>query len=328
MRDKFILTVGIPTYNRRSAAIRCISNIIEDNIYNYVNVLIIDNNSTDGTFDKLISLCEKTPISVLKNDLNIGFSGNTVRLINNCITKYMLWSSDEDDIIIENLIYLINFLEKFSPVFVAPQYYINNTTLYRGRKATQLINLNEIWSFGHLPGLVFEVNTTNTILKSYKFWVKEFPNAARFYPQIMILASLLTKGKCYWWDRPIVKQVEYLDDQHKIGRNGAKYYYISSRWDQNKDFTDYFNYLINGAPNDDKEALSTLLDCQSRWFLSTIESSIRNERPDLSYQFTKGLQHVCFNHLGFMRKIVYIILINPNILMYKIKSKFYNTPTI
>ena len=128
----------------------------------------IDNNSSDGTFKFLSERFTAENIRILKNKENLGFSGNTLQLIKECRTNYLLWNPDEDQPIIENLNFLLDFISKESPKLVCPQYFVDGK-LYRGKRRIQAIKPKDIWyAAPHFPGLIFHVPSSKEILPSFE----------------------------------------------------------------------------------------------------------------------------------------------------------------
>ena len=86
----YSLTISFPTYNRKSSIIARIKEIKDRAKDIGIKILIIDNNSEDGTFDSLIKLFQNDHhITILKNESNIGFAGNFFRLFRECRTDYI-----------------------------------------------------------------------------------------------------------------------------------------------------------------------------------------------------------------------------------------------
>ena len=56
---KSILTVGIPTHNRRKVVTSCLENIEKDGLLENLEILVIDNFSTDGTFKSILKNLNK-----------------------------------------------------------------------------------------------------------------------------------------------------------------------------------------------------------------------------------------------------------------------------
>ena len=318
------ITIAIPTFNRKSAILDCLSNLVNSALPSNVYILVIDNNSQDGTFDVIKKFNQNEKIRILQNSSNIGFSGNTAELIRQCDTEYVIWNSDEDDVLVQNIGALASFLAKNSPVFVAPQYHVSSESedyLYRGKVKSEIINPKYIWSFTHLPGLVFRVDIAQKALVDYDYWNKKFPIATNFYPQIMLIAYTLTRGNGYWWNMPINKERITLEETHVVVNN-IRYYDLPSRWDQYKDFADYFVYMEQLSENKYcKDIIKTYIKSHNMWFISVIRSSIDSERPNQLSNFDSALKLNCLTSVGFMRKLFYSIFVDQTIIYNKLKSK-------
>ena len=74
-----ILTIGIPTFNRSAVLIKNIDYILSLDILDKIELLVIDNNSHDDTFNILCSKY-KNKFNFIKNESNVGFSKNTIKL--------------------------------------------------------------------------------------------------------------------------------------------------------------------------------------------------------------------------------------------------------
>ena len=99
-----MFTLAIPTYNRKETIYNNIVSIINQKLNHEFKITIIDNNSSDGTYELLSNefRCQSN-IEILKNEKNIGIRGNYCRLIENCQTKYIVITSDEDYFIKDGL---------------------------------------------------------------------------------------------------------------------------------------------------------------------------------------------------------------------------------
>lgn len=95
-----ILTIAIPTYNRKEYLKECLEHVILQ-IEQDVEVLVCDNASNDGTCEFMKEYCNKyTFIKYLKNETNIGPDGNFLRCLKEGQGQYIHLLSD-DDILLE-----------------------------------------------------------------------------------------------------------------------------------------------------------------------------------------------------------------------------------
>src|SRR5579859_4264030 len=93
------ITIGIPTYNRADTIADVLNRAVADgiNLMPGIDILVIDDDSPDDTYSRLLSISEKHQnIHVLKNDQRLGFQGNFVNVIRTCRSDYVVISADDD----------------------------------------------------------------------------------------------------------------------------------------------------------------------------------------------------------------------------------------
>tara|TARA_B100001123_G_scaffold451169_1_gene627935 strand:+ start:90 stop:1049 length:960 start_codon:yes stop_codon:yes gene_type:complete len=312
-----ILTIGIPTYNRKEAASSCLENLKNNFPSKEINVLLIDNCSEDGSFEFLKNRYQDTPFEIIKNRKNLGFSGNTIQLIKECKTDYLLWNPDEDKIIKENVTELIDFLNMNKPKLVCPQYYLEKE-LYRGKTSIGEIYPKDIWHAApHLPGIIFHVPSCMSFINEFDKIEKNYPNAYNYYPQIFLLSKLILKGKCFYWDKPINEQDIFIDDTHSLDESGVGYFGLSMRWRIHKEFVYFFEELLNVEKNN--LAVKDMLSVQKNRLFQVIRQSIENESPDLLIDFDRGVVKRLFSLFSFLIKDLFM---HPISLLKKIVKLF------
>ena len=283
---KSILTVGIPTYNRRKIVTSCLENLEKDNLLENLEILVIDNFSSDGTFDSLLKKFKQKNLRILQNQENIGFSGNTLELIKQCETDYLLWNPDEDKIIKSNVDPLMEFLDEKKPKMLCPQYYLNNK-LYRGKTSSNLIQPKDLWEVApHFPGLIFHVPSCKSFLDEFDQIKKDYPSTYSYYPQIFLLSRLILLGNCFYWDKPINTQNLVAKDTHSLDGSGVGYFGLGVRWTTHKEMVDYLKKL--SIKEKDNKKAQTLYLVQKKRLFKVIRQAIENERPELLIDFDRG----------------------------------------
>lgn len=119
-----LLTLAVPTYNRKKSCLRTIKNfikqIIDNHLENKVCILISDNCSTDGTSDELQKLSEEYSsfVTLIVQKENIGMGNNFIYLVKNCKTKYIQVCGDDDIYYNGSIQDTINIIEKNSPSYI------------------------------------------------------------------------------------------------------------------------------------------------------------------------------------------------------------------
>lgn len=107
-----MVSILIPTYNRENLIEQTVHSALEQT-YQNIEIIIIDNNSADHTWDILKRISSQDPrIRVFKNDTNIGPVRNWKRCLDEASGIYgkILWS---DDLIDKDFIYkTVAFLEE------------------------------------------------------------------------------------------------------------------------------------------------------------------------------------------------------------------------
>lgn len=106
-KNKPILTVAIPTYNRAKSLEKSLKYLKKENT-SLIEILISDNNSLDQTEILVKKYRKQMPnLSYNKNDFNIGYSGNILKLYELAKTKYIWFLSDDEEILpnaVENIL--------------------------------------------------------------------------------------------------------------------------------------------------------------------------------------------------------------------------------
>lgn len=287
-----LLTVGIPTYNRREAVTRRVQELVSTPLPEDMEVLVIDNASSDGTFEDLEPLCRNSRVRLLQNDHNLGFAGNFVQLIRKCQSAYLLYNSDEDMPLLHNLVDLQDFLRCRSPLFVSPVYYTYRDgvpQIERGKDKIREMKPVEFWGNALISGLVFHAPSSRAILDDFETLRHIHPTAAEYYPQIILISKLLARGSCYWWHKPINEQRDLLQSQHRPDRLGFAYCHVSPRWQLHKDMVGFLHDMIETADDPAAEAAAAkMLHTWELMLFDFLRNGIREERPDLLAAFDAG----------------------------------------
>ena len=115
---KKIITIGIPTYNRKKAlydSVRAFCNMIKKNNFeDKLELLIIDNCSDKyDIFDLLKEFQSKSNnkfLTILKNKNNIGMAKNIIKTIKLAKGEFYFFTGDDDPRNYNNLAKVINLV--------------------------------------------------------------------------------------------------------------------------------------------------------------------------------------------------------------------------
>lgn len=92
-----LISVAMCTYNAGKYLEGQLFSILEQT-YKNIEIVVVDDGSTDGTYDRLQSLVEEfNQIRLYRNDINLGYNKNFEKAIGLCNGEYIA-ISDQDDI--------------------------------------------------------------------------------------------------------------------------------------------------------------------------------------------------------------------------------------
>lgn len=286
------LTIGIPTFNRHHAVMERIDELFADTLPPGVKVLVIDNHSTDGTFDALSAASTRVQdLRVLRNEENLGYAGNLFRLIDEAETDYLLVDSDEDQVLVEEIPRFLHFLSDNDAAFVSPQAIVFGR-VYRGSEQKGKIKSSEFRSSSnYLSGITFNVHLAREVAKSVKAVVHK--NAAAFtYPQVLIAAELLCKHSGLWYPRSLTVKQQQLTS-YIVNPDGGAYYRFTGRYQQAIGFYDYLSELAvdAGLSVNQRKSVRDMLLAQQDRLLHDLRGTLKKERPEMLESFDKAARH-------------------------------------
>lgn len=121
MKD-FILTIGIPTYNRPKKLKQCLISIEKQTLTDDIEILISIDGSTDDTesvVKKFIS-SSKFNIRYVKNKKNLGFDRNIINVYKNARGKYVWFLGDDDQMLTGGIKNIVKILKEEFPTVIHP----------------------------------------------------------------------------------------------------------------------------------------------------------------------------------------------------------------
>lgn len=157
-KSKSLLTVGIPTYNRSKTLEKIILQLQKEK--QPFDILVSDNNSSDNT-QALVRKYQKTMHNLRynRNEINLGFSGNILKLYELAKTRYIWFLADDDEVLPGAIDKIIQSLNKYKPVVALFNHLkvdpygkkyeegVNKDVLYNG--------INELPDYGSIIRTVF-----------------------------------------------------------------------------------------------------------------------------------------------------------------------------
>jgi glycosyltransferase involved in cell wall biosynthesis len=169
-----VVSICIPTYNRAALLRRCLNLVLPQIPGRPVEVVVIDNASTDQTPEVVQEFLPKYPgLRYFRNPTNLGYSGGQAKCIEYGRGKYTAILCDDD-------VYAPNAVETMLPIlskgdfsFVALNYYAFASdpsvvlSVAAPEESFQREDAYEVWDFpsvGHFSGLVFNTSLAKDAL--------------------------------------------------------------------------------------------------------------------------------------------------------------------
>lgn len=284
-------TIGIPTYNRVDTVARRVQEIQDLSLGGSFETLVIDNNSTDGTYELLSTKFAGPGIRVLKNDSNLGYVGNVFRLIDEVHSDYLILLSDEDRIEKAGLEALVEFCETTKPAMVSPRAKVGTNDAYRGRSNTREIEPAEFESSAfYVSGLTFSTDVAKALSPTVRA-LSGSNSAANIYPQVMIAALAIARGNCYFLDAIVSTQLEELDT-HIADSSGGTYFSAAARWNQFVGYEEFFAMDHTSQLGEAESRLEAMREFKRRGLLKILLSAAVREVPALKQYLWRS--HVRF----------------------------------
>jgi len=107
--SKKILSICIPTYNRGNIVFESIKKLLEFNSED-IEIVVCDNGSSDNTYSLISSIKDKR-LKIYRNDSNMGFIYNLMRVVKLANGYFACTLSDEDSLIEKTLDELISLIK-------------------------------------------------------------------------------------------------------------------------------------------------------------------------------------------------------------------------
>jgi glycosyltransferase involved in cell wall biosynthesis len=273
---EYLITIAIPTYNRAkviTANIEFLLNNLKKEYECIIDILVIDNDSSDDSYRLLSNMIkDKNNYQIFKNKRNIGYARNFLELFTKARGEYLLVTSDEDFINIDNLYNLIDFLQdnKSNILFSG-----TDKPYVRGCSKLKELQIDELNRSAYLSGGIYNKSIA---LKHIKY-LQDNMNENIFlqlYPQVALTQLMYIENnnyKSYIYPNYIVKNK--FQEETFITTGGKSYALIEKRLEQ----TIHYNNLLDKFKNDniiDELTYHKLLSVENRNLRKRIIISIRN----------------------------------------------------
>jgi glycosyltransferase involved in cell wall biosynthesis len=248
--DRGLLTIAIPTYNRHRALSKSIEYIRKNFIPSIksVNILIVDNGSTDGTKEYLKQIDECSDwLDVVASPANLGFRSQIFRIIRSAQTKYVMLMSDEDAPIASGLNTMLEFIQEKDYDLIVPRYEGDNPQGVSKIRELHAYEFRTIASY--ISGITFKVSSSQSVLTNYANYILHEDNP---YPHSLICLFLMIFGRTTSFDQVVASQLNAETPMAELGLSTEKrnqYWTPNSRFVQAEFFITFLSELSKEIGN-------------------------------------------------------------------------------
>ncbi|HEC1794971.1 TPA: glycosyltransferase, partial [Campylobacter lari] len=238
--------IVIPTYQRRDILIQTILEI--KNVNPSINIIISDNNSTDGTYEAVKELTIKYPnIKIYKNEIKgediINFAANVYNAITKTTKRYIHLISDTDPSIVKNLLSALLYMKEnhitgLYPVKFRSKHYSFNEKLRfgavkeRGASYHLLATAGSYRSVFEWSGILYDGELIRQYLAVLQKYIKG-RGAVYFFVLPSFISQIFCKSEFYPYVLSYGKNDNTERHIDKI-TNGESVYWPADRWYQFK----------------------------------------------------------------------------------------------
>lgn len=236
--DDLLISICVTSYNRLHTLERCLRSI-NSKYFDKIEI-VVSEDCSPGRF-QISEMVERfrldSPYKVIYNcnSENLGYDRNFKKLVNLSNGKYLLFVTDDDELIgsnIDDLIELIPTLDDFSVAFTP---YFDTTTLKYERRHSKTFLLQSgmqsvvdyLYSSILLSGLIFK----KSAIPQYN----EDSFKDLIYSQVYVFASILKYNAGYYINIPLINYIG--DGVNSFGKNEA--------FQKNELLANRENYLSN-----------------------------------------------------------------------------------
>ena len=223
--QQFILGVCIPTFNRCKIVEECVKRLLSYDLP--IEIVVSDNASNDGTYEKLAKINDHR-LKLYKQNNNVGASFNIHTTFMKSTAKYGILISDEEDLDIETLRYLIEYFKDKDDIGV----FLGSGIVLNGKNKTysnrEYISAEEaLFDLGfktrYMSGIVMNIDL-------YKKYVGHIPveKSAYYFDTYSFMyaeAKLMYYGKTVTSEKILYRQTRKAKTSATNNADEKVYYY-------------------------------------------------------------------------------------------------------
>ena len=325
--DVPLLTLAFTTYNRSELICEAVRSLTNVQLPDCVEIIVIDNCSTDATFPNLSKIVAGTSIKLFQNSLNLGFAGNVFRVPHYASGRYVMWCSDKDALDVTALGKVIQFLNDKEPDSIVMNYE-RRLILKPGhisfirKNFTRKIRSSDLFLCSHLPGIIVRRDLMqNCLLEKDQ---GDYPHLFVNYPNLIFLVRILPSRNSYFFNCCLTFQARYAPYSWHERKQGEMYSHVVPRWKQFLDLIKLIENTLGNCTNlKSKKYLKSMHRNISTFLFELMGSAIGEERPDLVgyYYKSASVKGLVRRNVRYLHLVIFGLWYNPRFTVRKILKR-------
>ena len=122
MSTQKLITICIATYNRSDRVTNLIKALLSFELNNEIEILVIDDYSSDNTFESLSQFSDVPNVSVYRNEQNLSRARTQLKYFNLCKTEFLVELADDDYLLKDGLLELLDLLPTLDVDFLSTRW--------------------------------------------------------------------------------------------------------------------------------------------------------------------------------------------------------------
>lgn len=253
MSNQKLITICIATYNRSEKVTNLIKSLLSFDLNNEIEILVIDDFSTDNTFESLSQFSNVPNVSLYRNQYNLSRARTQLKYFNLCKTEFLVELADDDYLLKDGLLELLDLLPNLDVDFLSTRWIDSDGSLYPGRGSNKVqdISLTNLRGASeHSIGCVFR---TSIIKYSEDYLLQRLDRGcslAFFWHQnivlCMALLNNLTLVTC-----PILLGGYPADERvssNLVDSNGNTYFSLTSTFNKYLGLKEFYEDMLARFP--------------------------------------------------------------------------------
>ena len=289
-----LVTICIATFNRAHTVAKLIQEILDFSLNDKIEILVIDDGSSDDTFEVISDFSKFENVSIYKNEKNLGWARTMMKYFNLCNTEFLIELPDDDTLFKDGIEALLPILLEIKPDFLCTRWIDIQRSLYPGRGIDNLkeISLKKVRTkTGHSPGCVYRASLIKNAEPIIMNRIAKGCIAAVFYPQVMLmLVAKLNGAKLY--DSSILIGGYRADgpmESNLKDSQGHGYLSFQSLFSQHLGFQEFYQeMLLTHKDSRYSGELEFMIEHHDMSFYNMVDDAISLHSPALANHLRSG----------------------------------------